>query len=70
LASAHQSPWRAGRVYHAGDRVRFHGLPFAARYYTQGDQPISTLPADPASPWQPLFTDPGEPAGAGTEAGA
>jgi chitinase len=70
LASAHQSQWRAGRVYHAGDRVRFHGLPFTARYYTQGDQPIGTLPADPASPWQPLFTDPGEPTAAGTEAGA
>jgi chitinase len=70
LASATQPGWRAGRVYHAGDRVRFRGLPYEARYYTRGDQPLATLPADPASPWQPLFTDPGEPSVAGTEAGA
>ena len=70
LASADQPLWSAGRVYHAGDRVRFDGLPFQARYYTHGDQPVRTLPADPQSPWQPLFTDPGEPQAAGTETGA
>jgi chitinase len=70
LVSAHPPRWSAKRVYHAGDRVRFGGLPFQARYYTQGDQPVRTLPADPQSPWQPLFTDPGEPTAAGMEAGA
>ena len=71
LASAHQSAWSPNRVYHQGDRVQNGGLPYQARWYTRGDQPSRILPADPQSPWQPLFTDPGEPsgAGAGTEAG-
>lgn len=71
LASAHQPRWSPTRVYHAGDRVTLHGLPYQAKWYTRGDEPISTLPASSALPWQPLFTDPGEPtaAGAGMEAG-
>jgi len=50
-------------VYHQGDVVSFDGLPFRARWYTQGDQPVTTLPADPQQPWTPLYQWSGEPAG-------
>jgi chitinase len=62
--------WSPQAVYRQGDRVSFGGLPYQARWYTQGDQPLSALPVDPGTPWEPLFKYPGEPtaAGAGTEA--
>ncbi len=62
--------WSPTAVYHAGDRVSFDGLPYQARWYTQGDQPLDDLPADPGTVWRPLFKFPGEPTAAstGTEA--
>ncbi len=62
--------WSPTAVYRAGDRVSYGGLPYQARWYTQGDQPLDDLPADPGTPWQPLFKFPGEPTAAstGTEA--
>ncbi|MGZ4326267.1 MAG: chitinase [Solirubrobacteraceae bacterium] len=53
--------WSATAVYHRGARVRYHGLPFVAKWYTKGDTPERALPADTSSPWQPLFTIAGEP---------
>jgi chitinase len=61
VATGHYPTWSATKVYHAGQRVRFGGLPYQARYYTQGDQPLRVLPADPSVPWLPLFKDAGEP---------
>jgi len=44
------------------------GLPYQARWYTQGEQPKAELPSDPSAPWDPLFKYPGEPnSGAETE---
>ncbi len=59
-------PWSPGAVYHQGDRVSFDGLPYQARWYTQGDQPLDDLPSDPGTPWQPLFKFPGEPTAVST----
>ncbi|MFT3864926.1 MAG: chitinase [Solirubrobacterales bacterium] len=53
--------WSATKVYHEGDRVIFQGLPYEARWYTQGEQPLAELPSDPSAPWEPLFKYPGEP---------
>ena len=68
LASAKQPVWSATVVYRLGARVIDAGLPYAAKWYTKGDQPSATLPADPQSPWQPLFTLPGEPNATGAAA--
>ena len=53
--------WSPTHVYHQGDRAGFRGLPYQARWYTQGEQPLAELPADPSAPWEPLFKYPGEP---------
>jgi chitinase len=55
-------------VYHDGDKVTFEGLPYQARWYTQGEQPLDELPSDPSAPWEPLFKYPGEPNAEGVEA--
>jgi len=60
--------WSPTAVYHAGDRVRFAGLPYEARWYTHGEQPHDELPSSPNAPWKPLFEYPGEPTEAGGEA--
>jgi chitinase len=70
LASGHYSRWSPTAVYHQGQRVSFEGLPYQARWYTRAEQPLTELPDDPSSPWEPLFTYPGEPTDSGTAAGA
>ena len=69
LASGHYSAWSPTAVYRKGQRVLFEGLPFEARFYTHAEQPSSALPGNPSSPWEPLFSDPGEPADTGIGAG-
>lgn len=68
LVTGTYKPWSPGAVYHQGDRASFDGLPYQARWYTQGDQPLDELPADPGMPWQPLFKFPGEPTAVSTGA--
>lgn len=70
LAGGSYGKWSPSAVYHEGDRVSFEGLPYEARWYTQGEQPLSELPDDPSQPWEPLFTYPGEPTASGAAAGA
>ncbi len=53
--------WSATKIYHEGDTVTFRGLPYKARWYTQGEQPLQELPSNPSAPWEPLFKYPGEP---------
>lgn len=69
LASGTLATWSPSAVYRQGDRVSFDGLPYQARWYTQGDQPLDDLPADPGTPWQPLFKYPGEPTSASVGTG-
>ena len=45
LVTGSYPTWSASKIYHAGDRVRFGGLPYEARYYTSGDQPLRAIPA-------------------------
>jgi len=75
LDQADHPAWSPTKVYHEDDRVTFEKLPYRARWYTQGEQPLAELPADPSVPWEPLFKYPGEPnstepTGAETTAGA
>jgi chitinase len=56
--------WSAATIYARGDRVLFGGLPYQARWTTKGDVPSTEYPIDADDPWLPLFTVPGEPAGA------
>lgn len=70
LFSGRLPGWSASTVYHQGDKVSFVGLPYEARWYTQGEQPREELPSSPSAPWQPLFKYPGEPAGTSSEVGA
>jgi chitinase len=60
--------WSAAAVYHEGDRISFRGMPYEARWYTQGEQPLAELPSDPSAPWEPLFKYPGEPTSSSTGA--
>jgi chitinase len=69
LASGHYPQWSPTVVYRQGQRISFEGLPYQARWYTHAEQPSSALPSDPSSPWEPLFTAPGEPADNGIGAG-
>ena len=54
--------WNPATLYSRGDRVLFEGLPYQARWPTNGDAPSTEYPIGPDEPWQPLFTVPGEPA--------
>lgn len=60
--------WSPTTVYEEGDKVSFEGLPYEARWYTKGEQPLADLPSDPSAPWEPLFKYPGEPNAEGVEA--
>ncbi len=54
--------WTTTAHYAKGSQVLYNGLPYQARFSTQGDEP-DVYDADPQSPWTPLFTIPGEPVG-------
>lgn len=69
LVSGTFPDWSPTTVYLSGDRVSFEGLPFQARWYTKGEQPIAQLPTDSSAPWEPLFKHPGEPVDLSSEAG-
>jgi chitinase len=69
LNKGYHAAWSPKAVYREGDIVEFDGHPFEARYYTHGDPPLNVLPANPDSPWQPLFTYPGEPRDTGIGSG-
>ena len=61
LAAGVHSTWSITTAYRAGDRVLYGGLPFEAKWYSQGVAPDTNLPESSGSPWLPLFTLPGEP---------
>jgi chitinase len=70
LVSGSFARWSPSEVYGQGDRVSFEGLPYEARWYTRGEQPLDELPSDPSAPWEPLFKYPGEPNPVATGAAA
>ena len=61
LAVGVRHTWSLATAYRAGDRVLYRGLPFEAKWYSQGVAPDTNLPESSQSPWLPLFTIPGEP---------
>jgi chitinase len=62
LVTGVTAEWSASTVYIRGDKVLFQGLPYEARWSTEGDAPSTDYPIGPDEPWQPLFSIPGEPA--------
>jgi chitinase len=55
--------WDPAVLYQRGDRVLLDGLPYEARWASQGEAPGTLFPIGPDQAWGPLFTIPGEPAG-------
>lgn len=54
--------WSPHVGYEAGAKVLYQGLPYQAKWYTQGDSPGEEVANPFGSPWQPLYRWPGEPA--------
>jgi len=63
LAPGVHAEWNPTELYAKGDKVLFDGLPYEARWPSQGEAPATLFPVGPNSAWQPMFTLPGEPAG-------
>ncbi len=53
--------WERGTAYKGGIKVLFRGLPYQAKWDNEGVSPQTSADASSGSPWQPLFTIPGEP---------
>ena len=46
--------WDGTATYEAGARIQFNGLPFEAKWWTQGDSPEASSSDPDSSPWTPL----------------
>jgi chitinase len=57
--------WLPNVVYREGQKVLRDGLPYQAKYYSVGSDPAAVLINPAGSPWQALYTIPGEPVSAG-----
>jgi chitinase len=55
--------WALDTQYQAGTKVLFQGLPYQAKWVNQGVSPGAEASDPSGSPWKPLYTLPGEPAG-------
>ncbi|HPU39475.1 MAG TPA: chitinase [Microthrixaceae bacterium] len=53
--------WDPATLYQKGAEVAFDGLPYRARWSTQGNAPSTQFPIGPDDPWEPMFAIPGEP---------
>jgi chitinase len=49
--------WLGTEIYQAGDRIQFAGLPFEAKWWTQGDSPEASANNPDNSPWMPLTAE-------------
>lgn len=65
MAPGTHPDWDATTAYRQGEQVLRDGLPYQAKYYTQGDDPAAVLLSLGSSPWRALYTVPGEPAPVG-----
>jgi chitinase len=61
LPAAAYPAWSSTATYQAGDKVLRDGLPYQAKYYNQGADPLAAADGVATSPWQPDYTVPGEP---------
>jgi chitinase len=58
--------WSPEVAYRGGAKVLYEGLPYEAKWYTQGNVPDAAASADGSpSPWRPLYRVPGEPVAGG-----
>lgn len=46
--------WSGKTVYEGGDRVLFEGMPFQAKWWTEGESPAASAANSDSSPWIPL----------------
>jgi chitinase len=53
--------WTPTTTYSAGQRVLFNGLAYQAKWYNVAQSPAAQATDPTGSPWQALFTIPGEP---------
>lgn len=49
--------WQGTAIYDAGQRVLFNGIPYQAKWWTQGDSPAAAMANPNSSPWLPLSED-------------
>lgn len=61
----HYPAWSASRLYVAGQHVLYKGLPYQAKWSSQGVAPGVDAGQQPSSPWRPLYRIPGEPVAGG-----
>ncbi len=61
LPSGTYPTWSPHTTYVQGQRVLFAGLPYQAKWYNQAQSPAAAATDPTGSPWQALFTWPGEP---------
>jgi len=62
VAAGTYPSWSLTTSYVAGQKVLLNGLPYEAKWTTEGASPAAEAVDPSASPWQPLFNLPGEPA--------
>jgi chitinase len=49
--------WAGTSIYVKGARILFDGVPFEAKWWTQGDSPEAASSDPDTSPWTPLTQD-------------
>jgi chitinase len=49
--------WEEGKVYGAGDRVMFDGIPYEAKWWNKDENPEKPFANDDAAPWEQLTQD-------------
>jgi chitinase len=54
LPSGTYPDWDGGTVYDKGHRVLYDGVPYEAKWWTQGDSPEASTADPDGSPWVPL----------------
>lgn len=57
LAAGTYPDWTGTAVFEKGSRVLFDGVPFEAKWWTQGDSPEAASSDPDSSPWVPLTLD-------------
>ncbi len=62
LAAGTYPAWSPVVAYQAGAEVLRDGLPYVAKWYSKGDDPLAAADGSASSPWSPAYTLPGEPA--------
>lgn len=62
LAAGTYPAWSPTVAYQAGAEVLRDGLPYVAKWYTKGDDPLAAADGSVSSPWRAAYTLPGEPA--------